>query len=230
VSIHRIRRLVVSYASGPYLAGQTRLLQSLDGLSIHYKAHYEQRSGQSGKYTPHSEIPYFFKAEMMAEASNSAEIVLWCDASVFATGAGNLDPLFEHVEHHGYLLPWSGWNNAEWCNDRSLAAFGFTRDQAVDQRHVMGAVYGFSTSHPIGKMLVEEHLRHRDLFSGQHDNLAQSESTDSRCRGHRHDQSVLSLLAHFHRLEVYCPPPNWIHYGKDPSSLLNILSARDPQC
>jgi hypothetical protein len=212
LSIHRVKRIVVSYASGSYLAGQTRLLQSLDSLSIPYRAHYEQKSGQNGKYTPHAEIPYYFKAEMMAEVANETETILWCDASVFATGIGNLDPLFERIETHGYLLPWSGWTNDKWCNDRSLAAFGFTRDQAAIQRHVMGDVYGFATSHPIGKMLIKEHLHHRDLFGGQHHNVTQSESADPRCLGHRHDQSVLSLLAHFHHLEVYCHPPSWIHY------------------
>jgi hypothetical protein len=225
----RVSRLAVSYASDRYLAGQTRLLLSLEKLSIPCHAFYEQKSGQSGKFTPHSEIPYYFKAEIMAKTARYAETILWCDASIFATGA-SLDPIFQHIERHGYLLPWGGFKNSEWCNDRSLRAFGFTRDQAESQRHIMGALYGVRTDHPLGKLILEEHLRHRDLFCGQHDNLTKSESSDPRCHGHRHDQSVLSLIAYEHDLEISDCPASWIHYGEDPSAILNILSARDPRC
>lgn len=226
--IHRVKRLVVSYASGRYLMGQTRLLLSMEKLGITCHAFYEQRSGQSGRYTPHSDVPYYFKAEMMCEAAKLADIILWCDASVVAVH--DLGPLFDHIETHGYLLPWSGWKNSEWCNDRSLSAFNFTRDQADHQDHVMGAVYGFQTNHPAGRLLLEEHLRHRDLFRGMRDNLSRSESSDQRCHGHRHDQSVLSLIAHAHGLEIYRFPGSWIYYGVDPGALINIISARDPRC
>jgi len=195
------------------------------GLECH--AFYEPKSGQSGRFTPHSEVPYAFKPEIMVEAAKAGENILWCDASVFATGARSLDPIFEHIESKGYFLPDSGWKNDKWCNDRSLAHFGFSRDKASLQPHVMGAIYGFRADHPSGKLLLAEHHRRRDLFRGSHDNHNQSESKDPRCLGHRHDQSILSLIAHFYGFEVFAFPNDWIHYGKDPSAILNITSATE---
>ncbi len=210
------RRKVVSYASGPYYrAGQARLLASLARWNI--ASHH---ACDADRFTPHHVVPYYFKAEIVHEASLEADSLLWLDASAVVNGP--LDPLFEIVEQQGYLLFDNGWRNSTWCSDRSLAAFGFTRDEAEGQPQVFGALTGYSCHHPLGRWLIDEYLRHKDLFRGRHDNRDHTESQDPRCLGHRHDQSVLALVAAKYRYQLL-PFEKWVTYDNaSPHHLVNI--------
>lgn len=215
-------RTAVSYASGRFRPGLKRLIASLKSVGTTCFWRSEEQSGQDGTLTRHEDIPYFFKVEMLELASQTSDIMLWLDASIFATGAGPLDPLFEHIEKNGYLLMRNGWKNSLWCNDRSLEAFNFTRDEAESQPSAMGGAFGICTSHPKGKQLLRKLRNHRLLFRGQYSNMSRSESADPRCLGHRHDQSVMSLIAARHRYEIINQPGKWICYDKKPDFLLNI--------
>lgn len=215
-------KTAVSYASGRFRPGLKRLIATLERVGAPCFWHSEERSGQDGKFTPHEDIPYFFKVEMMELASRTADVLLWLDSSIFATGAGPLDPLFEHIEKHGHLFLHNGWQNSLWCNDRSLEAFNFTRDEAESQPSVMGGAFGLSTSHPMGKDLLKMLRTHKLLFRGRYSNETRSESADPRCLGHRHDQSVMSLIAARHGYDVMKGGAKWICYDKRPDYLLNI--------
>lgn len=142
----------------------------------------------------HEEHPYAFKAVAMTRAIGLADHLLWLDSSCDVQHP--LEPIFDIIRDQGYfLLANDGWNNAQWCNDRSLAAFGYTRDQAEKQTHLTSMCCGFSMTHPIGRELLTRWIGNVSLYRGGWFNPKGVESKDPRCLGHRHDQSVLSLLA-----------------------------------
>jgi hypothetical protein len=213
-------RLIVNYATGGFVRGQERLVASCLPLNQPVACY-----GIANSFLSHTLFPYGFKVEAMRKASldHNASTLLWCDASVYATGKGSLAPVFEHIERDGYYLQNQGWNNAQWCHDKALEAFGFTRDEAEKQCQVLGGFWGVSLSHKMGRFLLSEIERHQYLFFGAWNNNARTESADSRCLGHRHDQSVMSLLAAKHQLKTFLPEDNgWCQYGRNPQFLFNI--------
>lgn len=209
---------MVNYATGGFVKGQERLVASCRALGQDVACY-----GVEDRFTPHSEIPYFFKCQALLEAAKRALVLLWADASVFASGGGPLEPVFEYIEREGYYLQNQGWNNAQWCHDRALAAFGYTRDEAETQCQVLGGFWGVSLLHPTGRLLLEELVKHSDLFKGEWSNTRKTESLDARCLGHRHDQSVMSLLAAKHGLKTPWPEEHyWCHYDRNSQYLFNI--------
>lgn len=140
----------------------------------------------------HAQLPYAFKLYMMRLVGKESPIVLWLDSSCWLQH--DPTPLFDHIEKHGYLIFDGGWSNAHWCNDKQLESFGFTRDEAEKQKHVIGGIVGLDLQSEVGKAIFERWFAHIDLFNGNWDNKALTESQDKRCLGSRHDQSVLSLI------------------------------------
>ena len=211
-------RLVVTYADGSFVAGRNRLVDSCRRVGQPIVCY-----GDDDNFTPHSDFPYYFKVDALLAASRQAEILMWADSSVFATEKGSLIPIFEHIEREGYWLQQNGCTNAEWCNDASLAGFGFSRDEAGKQCQVDAACYGIAPRHPTGRLILDELVSHQALFRGSWDNDRRSESPDARCRGHRHDQSVLSLIAAKYHLSIPLPEAHgWYRWGLDPNYLLNL--------
>jgi hypothetical protein len=210
--------LVVNYATSGYLRGQERLRSSCESIGQAIACY-----GPRDNFTPHADWPYYFKIDSFRRASERHHLLLWVDASIVTTGQ-SLEPIFDYLASEGCLLTWQGWNNAQWCNDGSLASFGFTRDEAERQWQVRGGFLGLNLQHPAGKLLLEETARHRDDFRGRWENRDKTESQDPRCMGHRHDQSVFSLVAARHHLKILrYDEHKWCCYDPNPQYLLNIL-------
>ena len=212
-------RLIINYADGVYAQDQPRLVKSCEALGLPIKCY-----GSRDRFTPHSVFPYYFKVDCLLDAAKYASILLWVDSAVVATGSGSVEPIFEHIEHYGYLLEKEDLFNSQYCNDASLRAFGFTRDEASKQHQVRGFFWGVDLLHPTGRFIIDELVRCKPLFKGRHTNEIRSESQDSRCLGHRHDQSVLSLLAAKRQLHLpYWYEHNWCHYGQNLDYVFNEL-------
>jgi hypothetical protein len=147
----------------------------------------------------HQEIPYAFKPYAFEEAIEAGHrLIIWMDSAVWLNKP--IEPLIEIIEEQGYLIfhnPWNNGqgNNGQWCNDRSLYAFGLKREGAKKTKHIMACVMGFDIDNPTGHKIFSDWASRTDLYHGKWDNRDRTESQDFYCRGHRHDQSVLSLVA-----------------------------------
>lgn len=141
----------------------------------------------------HQQTPYAFKPYCIEAVKKYHDIVIWCDSSGWLMN--DPQPIFETIEKQGYILFDSGWHNDQWCSDRQLEAFGFSRDQAAGQKHVVGGLFGLDFRSEIGQMIWSIYRNSIDLFKGDWNNDHLTESADPRCLGSRHDQSILSLIA-----------------------------------
>ena len=211
--------IVVNYADGAYRKLQERLSTKCQGI------HQECLLFDSSHgFTSHGVVPYAFKVDAMRRAFDLSDTVLWVDAPVYPSGLSGMEPIFDYIRRKGYLFKDSGFRNSIWCNDRSLAAFGFTRDEAEGQRHVETCLLGLCISHPMGRLVWEEFSGNTDLFRGGWTNIGGNESSDSRCQGHRHDQSVVSLIVAGHHLDVEdVSSLGWFKFGVSPVHILNYL-------
>jgi hypothetical protein len=210
-------RAIVSVATGRYTELLDRLAWRLRSESVKFVTWRGRLPPES---PPHSEVPYAFKAyAIQAALARGYRQILWCDSSIVPIRA--LKPLWELIERQGYWfsenLPYgqlnvAPWNCGQWCADSALEPLGITREEAFQIPQVIGTAFGLNFDHEPVQKLFEEFMRlaeERTSFQGAWSNDHGEASSDQRVLGHRHDQTVLSVLARRFQMEL-TTPPLWI--------------------
>jgi hypothetical protein len=167
-------------------------------------------------------MPYAFKAHALEAARlKGADLVLWADACILPIRP--MDSLWDLIERRGYWFSRNGFRNGEWCCDAALPLLGITREEAFQQEHVVATTFGLNLRSEIGATFAGEYLRlaQNGAFRGPWVNNAGEASADPRVRGHRHDQSAASVIAHRLGMEL-TNPPEWFSYrgGEDERTIL----------
>lgn len=171
----------------------------------------------------HAEVPYAFKAFALASAAaRGHKLLLWCDASILPIAP--LEPLFDRIERDGYWISRNGWSNGEWTADSAYPDLGVSREENWKIQHVIATAWGVSVRHPIGYLVLAEYLRlaKTRAFCGPWRNRNHPDSAklppeqSAPCgppevRGHRHDQTALSVIAWKLSLSL-TDPPNVLAY------------------
>ena len=212
------KRCAVNFAdSGWYLLGQARLRQSLIDHGFSGGVLLFQSADQLG-CPPHSEVPYAFKAAAINRAVSAGyTTVLWCDASVWAVNP--LDVLFEQIEQEGHVFFLNvGHNCAQWTSDACLAQMQFSRDEAEKIPQLDAKCMGFNLANARSAEFLRcfsEHAKDGS-FKGSASNESGQASADPRCRGHRWDQAVASLLAHRLQMSLTERFYDWTPNAKEP--------------
>jgi hypothetical protein len=175
----------------------------------------------------HSDVAYGFKAFSLREASKDHDLLLWADSSVVAIRS--MEPLWEKIEREGAFVPLNGWFNSEWTCDAAYEDLfpGVPLEEARERNkipHAVATTFGMNLHSSVGNELLSEYFRlaNTRAFCGPWSNLdcpehwQQDPSRMGHCgppsvRGHRHDQSSLSVIAH--RLGITLTPcPEFFSY------------------
>jgi hypothetical protein len=151
----------------------------------------------------------------MNEMRNRGYInVMWLDASYWAIKP--IDHLFSLIEKDGFFMENSGHNLGTWTSDEVLDDYGMSRDDAMNLPMLIAGGFGLSFDHPIGNSFLNQWLaKSQDghSFVGSWDNNLGDVSDDPRCKGHRHDMSLASMIAHKHRLSFFPNNTFMAYYG-----------------
>jgi hypothetical protein len=203
-------RCILSVATDRYVGLQKRLLQSLATADWRDAILSWTDALPPGSPT-HAEVPYAFKLFAIREALRRGHTsLLWLDSPCRV--AQSLDSIFERIESEGHLFVGGDDRLGNWANDECLAAFGFSRNEAMGLKLMNGTFIGLDFSHERTRTWIEEIERSyaRGLFQGfylsEHAPTAVRAakpgkpvgfvSADPRCWGHRHDEAVGSCIAH----------------------------------
>lgn len=207
-------KYVVSFAdgSGHYAKALMRLEDSLRKVGFNDEFHrfkgindYEHINSPHHKNAPGA-VPYAFKAFSIKKAmEEGARYILWCDSVVYATKS--ITPVFDHIAREGYLFFDNiGFSIGDYTSDACLAEWNMTREEAFEKKMIMACVMGFDVEHPDAKQFLEQYiLAAVDEVSYHHStpdtrkygdwtNEHLQVSNDLRVKGHRHDQSVASII------------------------------------
>jgi hypothetical protein len=199
-------KMVVSFADGvgTYAKAMMRLEQSLRqvGFGGQYERpkminDYAHIGSPFHKGSPDA-VPYAFKAYSIKKAiEEDARMILWCDSPVYATKS--ITPIFDHIQEHGYLLlDNTGYSIGDYTSDACLVKWGMSRQEAFESKMIMACVMGFDIDHPISKEFLTKYINAASdgvSYMGDWYNNNLQVSNDLRVKGHRHDQSVASIVA-----------------------------------
>lgn len=218
-----IPRAVVSVGFGERCEGGLRRLHArLDALGVPVVSWLG--SAPDGA-PPHADCPYGFKLTALERAAESASTLLWLDSTVIVLRP--LDDLFAKIEADGYWISANhGLMNGEFTADGAYPALGVGRAENWKIPHVVATCFGLDMSSPVGARILESwtELRDAGAFAGPRSNERGEASGDPAVRGHRHDQTALSVVAYKMGLAL-TNPPDWFadegYEGSDATVLTN---------
>lgn len=206
------RRIIINgfVGDGWYSQGQDRLNESLKKYNNQDVFFANELWIKNEFYF--KDCPYTIKAAAISEAIKMGyNQILWLDCSV--TLLKPLNDFWKIVDKDGYYFMSGGWNCAQECNDKSLAYFGYTRDEAELIHSLWSCIFALDLRNDKAKQVCDLFLQAAKdgIFHGSrnHDN----QSTDPRFKHHRQDQSVLSLAFHKVGLNIFHPPQIHMWYA-----------------
>lgn len=192
-----MKHCIVNFSDSKFKVGQDRLKKSLieqnyQGDIILFNDYNEVGSEH------HLIVPYQFKVYSMKKAFEMGyDIVLYCDASIYAIK--NVQPAINHIIEYGFIMEYCGFKAGQFSTDSCLEKMNLTRDEAMDiQLHSAGFT-GININDDISRTFFETWLNYakeKETFIGDWNNKEKQCSNDERCLGHRHDQTVASIIAH----------------------------------
>lgn len=145
----------------------------------------------------HSENPFAFKVFAIEHAMfRGYNIAIWLDSPNRLVRA--IDDWLPKISNVGVYLQRDGWWCGQWANDKSLEYFGITRDEAMQIPNVYACIMAFDFRNPVTSVFLEKWKKAclDGIFRGAVKNDKNTESNDSRCLGHRHDQTCAELIAY----------------------------------
>ena len=223
---------VVSFADGAgnYLKSMARLKMSLREVKFSgdFNGYDDYKHIGSPFHRGLNSIPYAFKPYSIKKAIKGADILLWCDSPVYATKS--IEPVFQHIKEHGYVFFDNvGFSIGDYTSDACLAKWGMSREEAFDSKMIMACCMGFDLNNPTAKEFLKRYINAVEdgvSYQGDWFNQNLQVSNDMRVKGHRHDQSVASIIIKQMGLEVLNGQQTFFAYD----SHKGILPISDTVC
>jgi hypothetical protein len=237
------KTVILNFANnvGRYVQMQNRLKQSLERVGFDGDVltwnHEEHISGgcpyhKSDDLNLHAQgrvVPYAFKAFAIQKAIElKYENIIWMDSAVYASK--DITPVINQIEKDGYIFFDNvGFSVGDYTSDKCLNKFGWSRDKAFQKKMIMACVMGISTKSPEA---MEFFKRYYDSaldgvsYPGSWHNTNGEVSEDLRVQGHRHDQSVASIIIDDLGLKITNAQETYFAY----SSHKGILNIADSVC
>ena len=148
-----------------------------------------------------------------------ADIAILLDASFFPVR--DILPLMEHIQNHGYYFCDNEFKVGEWCSDLCAGAMGIAREYLWDVPEISSYCVGLDMRRANCKVLMQkwkEAALDPQIFPGRHSAGSAGRnhgfvSTDPSVKGHRHDQTALSIIAHRLGMQTLVKRPKFTAYA-----------------
>lgn len=151
----------------------------------------------------HAEQPFAFKPYIFKEARELGYThALWLDSTCVIHKP--LDTVWEMIDLDGGFFWNSGYACGQWCSDACLAGMDCTREEAWKLPMIQASAIGLRFD--ADKGFLDQWLSLTHLFHGAWTNKNHEVSRDPGVDGHRHDQSVASILANRLGFPMVTPP------------------------
>jgi hypothetical protein len=204
------RVIVCSLAVGGwYPRGAARLITEMERVSPGYEVKVWVNTLPFGAPADVVEAGYSYTAycakpfALLAAHTAGADIAILVDAAMYPIRP--IHPLVDHIAQTGYFFCRNGNRVGDWCSDRAMERMGQTRKKLDEMEEISSYCVGLNFAD--GRCIELLHRwcgfsADRLTVPGPHTGLMHEGrnrgfvSVNPRVKGHRHDQTVLSVLAH----------------------------------
>lgn len=178
-------------------------------------------------YPAHKQLEYGFKAACIKEAmDNKADIVIWADSNMVLLKP--FTELLKVIDENPIFLMRNAWNVGQWSIPQSLQFFGVTRQQAFNIPTVVSGFFAIDLNKEPD--FAEDFIRFcskPEVINGPR-TVKMPDSHSNDYYGHRHDQVILSLMAHLGNVKLtdsyYADPTNAVgHHEPIPKTEKTII-------
>jgi len=180
-----------------FVGGQMRLAEFMRRFANSDYLFYESEAEVGAP--SHAENPYAFKVYAIKKAiEDGYRYIFWVDSSIFPVKS--IKPVWDIIQNQGYLFIQNSFRVGEWVSDSVLDMFKLSRDSAFAMESIYGGIFGLDMQNEKANIFFSElwQAMESGAFKGEWDNNSGSVSSDTRVKGHRHDQAVMSILAYKH--------------------------------
>jgi len=205
-----------SYADADrYFNYAERLKDSLKGVDFHLF------TKENLQHPSHSEVPYSFKPYAINELKKNYDIVIWADSCVYSIKS--LDKFIDYISINGFaFFDNIGYTIGDYTSDECLNNLGMSRDESFKHPMIMACLMGFNFKNEKANKLFKEYFnatKIKGCYEGDWTNEANQVSQDNRVKGHRHDQSVMSIILAKEKIKPLHPHSTFFAYFGNPGHL-----------
>ena len=184
---------IVSFGKGHnFERGLERLKNRCDELDIPFVGFNNYPDG----CPTHQESPFAFKFFCIREVLKQGyKKILWLDTSVIIKG--DISDIYDSITKKGYFFIHIH-DLGTYCHDKALKTLGITREESFKMNCLQGTNFGLNFEFDcVRKFFHDMMLLAVDgiTFPGPHNNNEHKASKDHRVRGHRHDQTAMSVVS-----------------------------------
>jgi len=203
------------------LAGK-RQAESLQAINFPMENYFQFRNFEQINSPEHSEIPYAFKPHAINEIRKKGfEIVIWMDSPVYCIKS--IDKFIEYININGFIFFDNlGYTIGDYTSDECLNNYSMNRDESFKHQMIMACLMGFNFKNEKATKLFDKYLsatRILGCYEGDWTNESNQVSQDNRVKGHRHDQSVMSILLAKEKIKPLHPHSTFFAYFGNPGHL-----------
>jgi hypothetical protein len=203
------------------LAGK-RQAESLQAINFPMENYFQFRNFEQINSPEHTEIPYAFKPHAINEIRKKGfEIIIWMDSPVYCIKS--IDKFIEYININGFIFFDNlGYKIGDYTSDECLNNYLMTRDVSFKHPMIMACLMGFNFKNEKATKLFDRYLsatRILGCYEGDWTNESNQVSQDNRVKGHRHDQSVMSILLAKENIKPLHPHSTFFAYFGNPGHL-----------
>lgn len=205
-----------------YILAARRQKESLEAIGFPMENYFQFRNYEEIKSPSHQDIPYAFKPYAIQEIRNKGfETIIWMDSPVYAIK--NLYELIYYINLNGFIFFDNlGYTISDYTSDICLNNFNTSREEGFNKPMIMACLMGFNFKNQLSVKLFNEYYQAINTYGnyeGDWTNESNQVSLDNRVKGHRHDQSVMSLILAKYNIKPIHPHSTYFAYFGNPGHL-----------
>lgn len=205
-----------------YILAGNRQRESLQSIGFPMENYFAFRNYGEFNSPTHSDLPYAFKPFAIQEIRKKGfETIIWMDSPVYAVK--NIDAFIEYVKLNGFIFFDNlGYTIGDYTSDQCLTNFNMSREESFKQQMIMACLMGFNFKNQLATKLFNEYfiaINFYGNYEGDWTNESNQVSKDNRVKGHRHDQSVMSIILAKENIKPLHPHSTFFAYFGNPGHL-----------